>query len=83
MDRKSISGFVVMLEGEAISWSSKKQTSVSLSTVEAEFLTASMAVRKTLWHQVLYKSLDFELTNATQLFINNQGALDLICYDTF
>ena len=78
VDRKSISGFVVMLEGGAISWGSKKQTSVSLSTVEAEFVAASMAVREALWHRVLYKSLDFELTNATRLFIDNQGALDLM-----
>ena len=67
-----------MLEGEAISWGSKNQTLVSLSIIEAEFVAASMAVREALWHQVLYKSLDFELTNATQLFIDNQGALDLM-----
>jgi len=69
---------MVMLEGEAISWGSKNQTLVSLSIIEAEFVAASMAVREVLWHQVLYKSLDFELTNATQLFIDNQGALDLM-----
>ena len=40
MDRKSISGFAVLLDGGAISWGSKKQTSVSLSTVEAEFIAA-------------------------------------------
>ena len=33
MDRKSISGFAVLLDGGAILWGSKKQTSVSLSTV--------------------------------------------------
>jgi len=50
VDRKSISGFVVMFEGGAVSWGSKKQTSVVLSTVEAEFIAASTAVKEILWH---------------------------------
>ena len=50
VDRKSISGFVVMFEGGAVSWGSKKQTSVALSTVEAEFIAASTAVKEILWH---------------------------------
>jgi len=50
VDRKSISGFVVMFEGGTVSWGSKKQMSVALSTVEAEFIAASMAVKEILWH---------------------------------
>ena len=50
VDKKSISGFVVMFKGGAVSWGSKKQTSIALSTVEAEFIAASMAVKETLWH---------------------------------
>jgi len=34
-DRKSISGLAVLLDGEAISWGSKKQSTVILSTVKA------------------------------------------------
>ena len=50
VDRKSISGFIVMLDPGAVYWGSKKQTSVSLSTVEAEFVAASTAVRG-MWLQ--------------------------------
>jgi len=78
MDRKSISGFAVLLDGGAISWGSKKQTSVSLSTVEAEFIATLTAVKEILWHQSLFSSLDMTLTSPTLLLINNQGALDLI-----
>jgi len=49
-DRKSISGYTIMIDGGAISWGSKKQTSVLLSTIEAEFIVASTAVKKVLWH---------------------------------
>ena len=40
-DRKSTSGYVFMLSSGAISWSSKKQPIVTLSTTEAEFITAA------------------------------------------
>jgi len=49
-DRKSISGYVGLIDGGAVSWGSKKQTSVSLSTVEVEFIAASTAVKEILWH---------------------------------
>ena len=78
MDRKSISGFAVLLDGGVISWGSKKQTLVSLSTIEAEFIAASTAVKEILWHQSLFSSLDMTLTSPTSLLIDNQGALDLI-----
>ena len=35
-DRKSISGYTILLDGGAISWGSKKQSSMSLSTVKVE-----------------------------------------------
>jgi len=78
MDRKSILGFVVLLDKGAISWGSKKQTSMSLSTIEAEFIATLTAVKEILWHQSLFSSLDMILTSPTSLLINNQGALDLI-----
>ena len=78
VDRKSILGFVVMFEGGAVSWGSKKQTSVALSTVEAEFIAASTAVKEILWHRGLLQSLDMGASKGTPLLIDNQGALDLI-----
>jgi len=78
MDRKSISGFVVLLDGGAISWGSKKQISMSLSTVKTEFIATLTAVKEILWYQSLFSSLDMTLTSPTSLLINNQGTLDLI-----
>ena len=48
MDKKSISGFAVLLDRGAILWDSKKQTLVSLSTVEAEFIAILTAVKEIL-----------------------------------
>jgi len=60
IDRKSTLGFAVLLDRRAISWDSKKQTSVSLSTVETEFIATSIAVKEILWYQSLFRSLDID-----------------------
>jgi len=78
MNRKSILGFIVLLNRGAISWGSKKQTLVLLSTVKTKFIAVSTAVKEILWHRSLFSSLDMTLTSPTSLLINNQGALDLI-----
>ena len=43
-DRKSTSGYVFLLMGAPVSWGSKKQSSVSLSTSEAEYIALSLAI---------------------------------------
>ncbi|KAM1007577.1 hypothetical protein ACFX2A_004218 [Malus domestica] len=40
-DRKSTSGYVFMMNSSVVSWSSKKQPMVTLSTTEAEFIAAA------------------------------------------
>ena len=41
VDRKSVSGCVLTMDGAVVLWSCKKQSSVSLRTMEAEFISAS------------------------------------------
>ena len=54
VDRKSLTGGVVLLNGMAVSWTAKKQGGVSLSTMEAEFVAASEVARKLIGlHQML------------------------------
>uniref|UniRef100_A0AAV1UWD7 Reverse transcriptase Ty1/copia-type domain-containing protein n=1 Tax=Peronospora matthiolae TaxID=2874970 RepID=A0AAV1UWD7_9STRA len=48
-DRKSTSGYVFMLLGAPVSWVSKKQPSVSLSTSEAEYIALSLAIQEDKW----------------------------------
>jgi hypothetical protein len=56
-DRKSTGGFVFLLSGTAISWKTRKQTIVALSTTEAEYIAASEAAREAIWLQRLHDDL--------------------------
>ena len=47
--RWAISGFVVLVDGGAVSWSSKKQELVTLSTMEAEYIGATHAAKELIW----------------------------------
>src|ERR1700678_373319 len=44
--RRAISGFVVLIDGGAVSWSSKKQEFVTLSTMDAEYVAANHAAKE-------------------------------------
>lgn len=57
-DQKSTSGYLFKLAGDTISWGSKKQTSVSLSTSEAEYIALSLAIQESKWiHRFLCEIL--------------------------
>ena len=49
-DRKSISGYVTIIAGGAVAWSSKKQQTVALSTAEAEYIATTHVAKQVLWH---------------------------------
>jgi hypothetical protein len=48
-DQKSVSSYVITMAGGAVSWSSKKQTSVALSTAEAEYIAATLMRSTVPW----------------------------------
>ena len=78
-DRKSIGGFVFVLNGGAISWASKKQTSIALSTTEAEYMGMTQAAKEILWLRVLRDEIGaFRLVaSMSTLNADNQGAIAL------
>ena len=81
-DRKSIGGCVFILGNAAISWSSKKQTLVALSTKEAEYTAFTEASREALWLRQLLSDINnrgsqSDSTDAigTVIYADNQGAI--------
>jgi hypothetical protein len=56
-ERKSISGYIFLAGNGAITWSSRKQVSVALSSTEAEYVALSEAAREACWLRNLYGEL--------------------------
>ncbi|XP_024081556.1 uncharacterized protein LOC106664782 [Cimex lectularius] len=75
-DRHSVSGSSFKYMGGLISWASKKQRTVALSTVEAEYVALSCTVQEAMWLRVLFKELANE-TMPTTVFCDNMGAIHL------
>ena len=83
-DCRSISGYIFITAGGAISWSSRKQPSVALSSMEAEYMAAAAAAKEATWLKVLFSEIEPSLTRtAVKLFIDNQSAMSLTKNATF
>jgi hypothetical protein len=74
---KSISGYVYMLGGGAITWSSKKQPIVAQSSAEAEYIAEAHSGREALWLRRLITSLGFSQADPTLIYADNQAAIKL------
>ena len=48
-DHKYTTGYVILLNGTAISWKSTKQSTTALLTVEAEYIALSTMTTEVLW----------------------------------
>uniref|UniRef100_A0AAV1UW80 Polyprotein n=1 Tax=Peronospora matthiolae TaxID=2874970 RepID=A0AAV1UW80_9STRA len=73
-DRKSTSGYVFMLLGAPVSWVSKKQPSVSLSTSEAEYIALSLAIQEDKWiHRLLCEIMAAANEDGPDLIIREEN----------
>jgi len=76
-DRKSTSGYVFLLGGAAVSWKSTKQTTVALSTAEAEYVALSTASQEAIWLQQLLSDLSGKVVETMTIFEDNQSTICL------
>ena len=75
--RRSTTGYVFILSGGAISWSSRLQPTVAASTTEAEYMAAAYAIKEALWLRTLLLELDMEIGTVT-INADNQSAIKLL-----
>lgn len=74
-ERKSTSGYVMMLSNGAVSWRSKKQTVIALSTAEAEYVALSAATQEVNWMRKLLDGLGESCPGPTTIHEDNQSAM--------
>lgn len=76
-DRKSTSGYVFLLGSGAISWLSKKQPIVTLSTTEAEFVAAAGCASQAVWLRRVIAKLGCVLNKGTVVYCDNSSTIKL------
>ena len=76
-DRKSTSGYLFQIAGGSVSWQSKKQDTVALSTVEVEYLALSSAAQETMWLRRLNSDLGNVQEGPTIINEDNLSAISM------
>ena len=74
LDRKSVTGWVALVNGDPISWASKKQKVVAQSTCEAELYAEAAAINELKWLGGLLGELGLAAVEAPVVYGDNQSA---------
>lgn len=75
-DRKSTTGFLFKVFGATICWCTRKQSTVAISSTEAEYVALAEAAREGIWLSNLLKVFDIKILNFT-IFEDNQSCIKL------
>ena len=70
-------GYVFRFYGAPISWCSKKQDVVALSSCEAEYIISCHATCQALWLRYLLEEMHLGLKSAMQLLVDNKSTISL------
>ena len=76
--RRSTSGYAFIVSGGLVSWNSKKQKIVALSTAEAEYVALSEACKETIWLRKLVQEVVGGRDKATIMYEDNQAAISMV-----
>jgi hypothetical protein len=81
--RRAISGYAFIIDGGAVSWRSKKQELVTLSTAEAEYVAATHAAKESIWLRRLTGEILPPDADPMTLHCDNQAAIKLAQDDNY
>jgi hypothetical protein len=81
--RHAISGYAFIIDGGAVSWSSRKQELVTLSTAEAEYVAVTHTAKEAVWLCHVIGELFPLISNSTMLFCDNQAAIKIATDDNY
>lgn len=82
-ERRSCTGFVIMMTNGAINWCSKRQPIVALSSTEAEYIALSSVTSDVLWTKQLRDELDNDKSTTTTIYCDNESAIKIAESDAF
>jgi len=74
-DRKSTTGYCTMMNGNLVSWQSKKQPTVALSSTEAEYMAINDVAKEIMWMRMILGELGLKVVTPTIIYVDNQPAI--------
>ncbi|POM80889.1 Retrotransposon Polyprotein [Phytophthora palmivora] len=80
--RKSVSGVLVTFGGMPVGWQVKHQSSVALSTAEAEFVAAAVGAKELLGVKNLLTEIGMQVAQPMHMMVDNQSAIEQIENET-
>ena len=75
--RQAIFSYVILIDGGAVLWCSKKQELITLSTTKAEYVAATHAAKEIIWFQCLFGEIFQPLEHLVILHSDNQFTIVL------
>jgi len=76
-DRRSVTGYCIFLGTSLVVWKTKKQSTVSRSSVEAEVRALATTVQEVIWLRWMLQDLGVPITSPTTLHCDSTGALQI------
>lgn len=81
--RRSVTGFCIFLGSSLVSWKTKKQHTVSRSSVEAEYRAMATTMAEFVWLRQLLTDFNIPLEQSTLLFCDNNATIQIANNPTF
>lgn len=75
--RRSTSGYIYMMAGGPVSWSSKHQQTVAFSTTEAEYMAMTRGSQQALWMHNFLSEINLKQLLPVQLHVDNTSSITL------
>ena len=81
-DRKSTTGYCTFINNNIIDWQCKKQSTVALSSTEAEYMAISEVTKEVMWMRSILTELKQKVVTPIIIYVDNQSAITISANDT-
>ena len=76
-DSKSTTGYLVMVNNNIISWNTKKQSTVALSSAEAELMALVEVTKEIAWLSMLLTEANYSINLPNTIYVDNQSTIKM------
>ena len=82
-DRKSTTGCCLFVNGCLVSWQTKKQSTIALSSAESELMSLTDVVKEALYFHLLLTQMKYDVSLPIVIHVDNQSAIKIASNDIF